>query len=469
MSNLIASLMNNADALRVHAYGAEIAGKNMANVNNPEYARQRINVTNLAQVETEYGPQSVGITVESISHARSALLDSQVAREQMTTARYAEELKFGKSIQNALGEGLNRTDDAASVANASTNTGDGISGAIDQLFQSFQDVAGSPTDDAQKQVLLEHAETLAFRFNEIDRRIGVVDTDLANQITTDVTEVNRLLDDIANFNEQINRLEIRAGGTALDLRDKRQASLEELAKLVNYETEITGSQGGDLRIFVRDGASNPIDLVNGRMRPGDLAYDGTSVFSVGGTAVTVSGGALAGAQAARDDVLGDTRANLNNLATVLISEVNTAYNGNFFSGTGSADMAVHAALNVTTLKTTDTADAGANELMIALAELAEDATVSFTLSPSGAAWTGTFSQRTGNIVAQTGSEVQDAAQRLESQELVERMLLEQRDGLSAVSMDEEVADLLRYQRAFQGSARVMNTMDQMLEWIVTRL
>ena len=58
---------------------------------------------------------------------------------------------------------------------------------------------------------------------------------------------------------------------------------------------------------------------------------------------------------------------------------------------------------------------------------------------------------------------------IEHQNTIETLLLDQRNAISSVSIDEEVADLMQFQRSFQASSRVLNTLDKMLELVVMGL
>ena len=68
-----------------------------------------------------------------------------------------------------------------------------------------------------------------------------------------------------------------------------------------------------------------------------------------------------------------------------------------------------------------------------------------------------------------GRAVSAANSRQEDQANIQALVVTQRQGLSGVSMDEEMADLLKFQRAFQASSRVVNIVDSLLDVIVNRL
>jgi flagellar hook-associated protein 1 FlgK len=68
-----------------------------------------------------------------------------------------------------------------------------------------------------------------------------------------------------------------------------------------------------------------------------------------------------------------------------------------------------------------------------------------------------------NLVFRVGSEVANSTADMDASELVLRQLEDQRGGISGVSLDEEAANLIRYQRAFEASARVVTTISDMTE------
>ena len=77
--------------------------------------------------------------------------------------------------------------------------------------------------------------------------------------------------------------------------------------------------------------------------------------------------------------------------------------------------------------------------------------------------------RVASMNAAIGNSLSDVGDNLDHQKAVERLLLDERQAVSSVSIDEEVADLMRFQRSFQASAKVLSTMDRMLELVVMGL
>ncbi len=225
--------------------------------------------------------------------------------------------------------------------------------------------------------------------------------------------------------------------------------------------------------MARDGAGGEVLLVDGQAKGGNLAFDGTGLtFGTPPVTLDLTGGSIYGAIETRNTTLANLRTNLDALAAQLVNEVNLAYNptgitGDFFDPAGitAATIQLDSALTVTTLKTSDSAEVAANELALAVAGIADQRFSTI----SGDLINGSFREFIADVTAQVGEALSSVEQKLENQQLVESIIKEQRNSLGGISTDEEVADMIRFQRAFQATARVINIIDDMLEIIVTGL
>lgn len=472
--SLIASLLNSADSLGVHGKGAEIAGRNIANVNNPEYARQQIIINDQGSIGGTNNHLDLGIEIEEIRNVRNAVLDAQIIREEMTAGNLEVQSQFLRTMESVLGERLDRSFDSANSIQSpeALLSPSGISNAIDQFYNAFSEVAANPTDDSQKAVLLDKANILVDRFQEIDSQLTQLDADITTEINSTVTEVNTILSEIATLNSEITRVERATGRSALELRDSRQGKLEELAHYTNFETQQQTTSPGHLDVFVRDGANNQVLLVDGLSQVANLTYDGTNFSADSGpTVVSITSGELAGGHSARTNELTTLQAGLDSLAQGFVTEVNAAYNPlstvgeDFFDAANitAGDISVVSTLTASNLKTSNTTDAGANELALAVADL-NNTNVTFSNG-----FVGTFNEHITSIATDLGSSINTIELQSENQKVVENMLKQERDSISGVNMDEEITDIIRYQRAFQASARVINTLDTLLDTVVNGL
>jgi len=483
MSSLLSSLLSNARALAVHSYQTEVVGRNLANASNPDYARQRANVQDLGTVHTAFGPASMGTTVVGTRHLRDQMLDGQIVRENANTGSLEAQTRFAGMIETSLGEQLNRSADSGASAQSPSDViaSSGLTHAISNFFNGFHEVSASPTEGVQRELLIDKAQALTRQFHDVDARIRTIDTDIATEIAGKVDELNVLTEKIADLNLKIARYEQKFKDSAVDLRDERQTAVEKLGSLIDIETD-TDSESGMVNITVQDASGSSQLLVDRSATAGTVAFDAPSgTLSVGAPGVfdiDVQGGYIGGALAIREGMLPEIQGQIDELARQLVTEVNTVYSatGTDFFDTAppgfdsAAGIAVNASLvaDPATFETGLSGNAGDTGIVLALAGIANK-DVTFTPAGGGSSFTGTFSEDISRITAVLGQQVRDVNHRSENQSLVDNMMRQQRDAASGVSIDQEVTDLMRYQRAFQASSRVVSVIDGLLDNVVNRM
>lgn len=468
MAGLFGALADNVKALTAHSRTIETTGRNLANVNSPGYARQRVILGDRGSVQTTIGAQSLGLEAMSLQQMRDYLLDRQVVREiSLKSASEAEQAGY-QNAQAGLGESIDR---AGEVNSSGTNgSGSGIAETLTSFFNSFQSLAARPTDPGERQSLFQGAKILTDRIGLTDTRLAQVQTDLTSRIASDVVEANNILANLANLNVEIGRFEIAIPGGAVDLRDQRQTQLEELAKKLNIESQPDPTNPSQIQVYVRDGSGNPIILVNKANVTGPITVSGATVQAGSpATTVAVSGGSILGGINARDDGVKTLRDNLDLLAEQLVTSVNAAYNpsgttGDFFNpaNTTAGNISLASTLTAINIKASDGGAAGDNTVAQAVANLA-----SKTFSTgAGDSVNGTFAQHYAATVSSFGQSLATTNLQVADQTSISNMVRNQRDSVSGVSLDEEMTNMMKFQRAFQASSRVVQTINELLENVI---
>ena len=395
-------------------------------------------------------------------------------REVTSSSSLEAAKKVLESAETALGQFLDRTKDSNSIQNASGASGGGISDALTDFFNAWESFSVKPNGVGEKQLLLAKAQVLADKINATDKRLAQVQTDADAQLTTDVGVVNGLLAEIAKTNEYIAKAELVRPFSAVDLRDQRQAKLEELSQYIDVQFEPIVPDGlGQITV-----TSKGINLIDGKNVLGEYNYDTVSralkfdaddtTKSKTFTLADLPEGKL-GAQinASTSDVK-EARDGISLLATNLRSSINAVYsqvdttnNPQFFSEPAAGSkITLNSAITANTLK--GSAKAGANDIALQIASLGTDAIAGLGTNVT---FVGHFN-KTVTIIAQ---ELNTTNIRLEDQKLSQEMAVSNRDAFSGVSQDEEMTDLMKFQRSFQASARHVNVIDTLLEQVVNRL
>ena len=465
MPGLFGTLNLGARSLQTQQEGVEIAGHNLANASNTAYARQRLEIQTSTPLPTSIGAEGTGADAVAIRQLRDTFLDQQIQGETSVTGSLQAQQTALQYAQAGIGEQLQGSTSTGGVG----STG-GLATDLSGLFNSFQDLSTSPSSLTSRQAVISQAQQLTAQFNQLDQRLTAINGQLNQSVQTDVASANQLLSDIAGLNNQIAGAEAGTGA-ANDLRDLRQQKIETLSQLVNVQSsadsngDVNLSVGGQLLV---SGGSVQDTLQSYDSGGGQLLVRTASA----GAPLTLTGGSIAGTIDARDGALKSLQDGVNHLASQLISQVNTAYrtgydlNGNtgadFFTGTNASDIGVNAALanDPSALQASGVAGAaGNNQVVLALAQMANTSQAGLGNQ--------TFAQSYNGTITGLGTALNSVNSQLDDQTAVQSMMQTQRDSVSGVSIDDEMTNLVMFQRAFQASAHLVSVVDQMLSTVVT--
>jgi len=454
-----------ARSLQTQQQGVEVAGHNLANASNPAYSRQRLEIQTSTPLPTTIGPVGTGANAVAITQLRDTLLDQQIQGENSVISFLQSQQTALQYTEAGIGEQLQ----GAGLTGAVGSPG-GLASDLSGLFNAFQDLSTAPSSMASRQAVISEAQQLTAQFNQLDQRLTAINGQLNQSVQTDVGSANQLLSDIAGLNHQIAGAE-SGTGAANDLRDLRQQKIESLSQLVNVQFSTDATGGASLSI------GGQLLVAGGTVQDTLETYDsGGGQLLVrtagGGIPLTPAGGSIAGTIDARDGALKSLHDGLNTLATQMISQVNAAYragydlNGNtgadFFTGTNASDMGVNAALvsDPSSLQASGVAGAaGDNQVVLALARMAN--------APQAGLGNQTFAQSYHGTITGLGTALASVNTQLADEQSVQSMLQTQRNSVSGVSVDEEMTNLVMFQRAFQASAHLVSVVDQMLGIVVS--
>jgi flagellar hook-associated protein 1 FlgK len=284
------------------------------------------------------------------------------------------------------------------------------------------------------------AQTVArAQYDDISRPAS--GTDPGGQIAQIATQLADLNTTISHFTT--------AGDAPNDLLDKRDQLLDQLSGFgqVSVDQLSTGSMNVSF-----------VDKVTGTTYP--IVSDMTAAWGGPPAGDNWSpGGQLGGLLGIAKSPGGTIDGYLNSLdsiASTIASAVNGAYGGSFFTvgtpaaGTLQIDPALQA--NPSAL-VGGTGGTGSNDIAMAVAGLVGNPSID-----------GAYSA----FVAQVGSNVNDAVRQQGNAEVLTNSVEDHRQSVAGVSMDEEMSNMVRFQRAYQASARAMSTMDEMLDVLINR-
>jgi flagellar hook-associated protein 1 FlgK len=452
MSGLFGMLSNTARSLEAQRYGLDAAGQNIANINTPGYARRVVDLGAVPPTSERLNAGH-GVEVLGVRRLRDRFLDRRLFQENPAQHR-----------ETALADTLGVVESTLGSPSSTLNV------RLNQFFDAFGALAQAPTSSTARAEVLARGQALAGEIRATDGRFQQAQLDTDQRIRGTDTEINSLANRLASLNEQIANAD--AGGT-MTLRDEQNEVIRELSTLVDVET-----------IDLPNGS---VQISFGRGKPlvvGDVAYpvtvqnEPTTGFArlySGVTDVTaaISGGKVAGLIAARDVNIPGYRSQLDTLAYEMVQQVNTLHDAGFtlsgvdappfFQPLGAvAGAAAQIALDPTVAANATLIAAGSvaatpgdNGTARGLAAL-RDARV---LAGGSATFTGFYTDLVYGIGEDRAVALGEGNIRADVVNQIENL----RDSVSGVSLDEEAASLMRFQRAYEANARFFSTVNETLD------
>jgi flagellar hook-associated protein 1 FlgK len=366
---------------------------------------------------------------------------------------------------------------AVNVLDEVFTEGDGSIGtALDNFQASIQNLTTRPDDTASRQAVLANASNLSVAFKNANAQIEQARQDSNLRVEQGVNQVNTRLEQIGKLGAQIQQAEL-GGNEASDLRDQRDMLVKEVSGYVPVTVLDQGNGaislmlgGGSHQLVGADGQVSQLSTKVGD--DGNIRIQKSVAGALTDVSAQVTGGAIGGDLKARSGALADAQKKLDQLAF----DVSGAYNSVHREGVGLdgqngrnlfAEQATVSGAAATFEVSADVA--GQPERIAASLDsgsLPSDnrgAMALANISSAPLAFGGmTVTEALASLVGFAGSTVQAA----EQQQVFTAGALEQvqslQDSASGVNTDEEMVNLMKYQRAYQASLKVISVADQML-------
>lgn len=465
----IQSIFNIAQSsLQAQQLGTEVTGENIANVNTPGYSRQRVMLETADTSNASGFPLGNGVKVAQIQRSYDSFLQSQITNGNSTNGQTSTRLTFMQRIEPLFNE----------------LTADGLGASLDNFFKSWQDLASNPQGTPQRQAVLAQGQILVDNFHQVNAFLNNAKTDADKSLVGITSDLTANLKDIASLNDQIKEIEV-SGGNANELRDKRDTSVQDLAKLagIRYMEQsdgtltVTASSGemlvsGNQSATVATQVNSTTGLNDIMLTPSGSSTPLNVTTTIGGPGNTL--GSLGGTLNVRDNLLPDKLAKVDELAYNLATTLNAVHSagyglngstGNdFFTPAGPVTgYSLAVKLNISDINDIAAADApGATGNNIKASQIAAIQDQNIPTSLGNTTLGSFYNALAGNV----GLEVQRAQQSNQQSEDLVNQLNNLRDSSAGVSLDEEMTNLIKYQKAFAGAAKLITTATDMMDTIL---
>lgn len=472
--------------LNVSKKALEVTGHNLSNVNTEGFSRQRVMQSSSIPISVGGFIQGTGVKVDGVRRFNDEFIDKRLGNALSSNKFYEARTENLEQVENIFNE----------------LDSDGLNQVLNKFFNSFRELANQPENETIRSVVRDNANLVIKDFRRIRGTLDTQSNNIDRKIENSVADVNQLLRHIADLNGKITSIEAAQGETG-DLRDQRDIALRNLSenfKIHTYVDEknrfivtaqgigtlVTGLHVQELGTITKN-KQDSSNSMNGSVeivlkdRPSQKITD------------LFQGGALSAIIKVRNDDLKKLQNDIDGIAYQFMTSVNTIHRQGFVNreiaigadgkpvpvdGKGfttgldffKQPLTVEEAGNQIDLSDSVKKDLsniaaaldpnapGDNRVAIAISKLQHERISgdgSVTLEEK-------YLQTIGNIGLETGKARLDAEQATGI--LAQANSL--RERLTGVSIDEETANMIRFQQAYQASAKIMQAADDMFKTVL---
>ncbi|HHY47235.1 MAG TPA: flagellar hook-associated protein FlgK [Firmicutes bacterium] len=459
-------------ALQAHQKALDVTGHNIANAATPGYVRQQA----MLEVTRPYTPPGVvrlvrpgqigtGVEATRVRRIFDGFIEGRIRLANSALGYWDEKKAALEQVEAAF-------NDPSDI---------GFGDSLSRFWNAWQELSKRPESDAVRAVLIEEAGSFCAILNRTATQLETTQQELEAAFRAKVTEANSLAHEVAELNEEITKIKV-TGNEPNDLMDKRDAAIRRLSELMDvsvYEDRdgaLTIEVGGEF--LVRRDTVHELDIQ--AFGP----VNSVVVWAHNREAVAITGGEIAGVREARDILVPKYYDKLNEIARTVIDKVNelhktgygidelNTHDIDFFVGNIPGSEARHIAVNPVLVA--DPRKIGAARPLVPGDPVAPgDGTVAGEIAAlkdkllmeSGRLTIGGFYSET---IVLLGNDSETAERMAEVEELTLHQNTSRKESFSGVSVDEELANVMRYQHAYNACARMVSVIDEMLDVLINR-
>lgn len=429
--------------------GIQVSQMNVSNLNTEGYVRQRMELAENASAGGAGIEQKIGsgVVTENINRVTDIIMQNNYNAQNSTVGYYEEVESTLTEIETVMGED--------SVGKLSTMMGD--------YFNSWEELSKFPEESSYRYALVGETTKLTQKINEMGKELGRVEQDVIDSTKVQVTEMNTILSGIAEVNKKINESGNYVSNALLNERDRLVNQLSSYAQIeVSFENShpeaISIRSGG---VYLLDNEKTyDIRLMNSN----DEYY-----LSNGAARIDISAGKLKAKLDLVDKYIGNYSSQLNKFAAELIKQVNDIHKvGNsitgetgidFFVGTGSKDIKINPVLDSDPSKIATSTVAGVEGNTDTAKQIANVINQTVDLNMDFRNYVNSYSMGMAQDLNNVSNQV-----------IVQNEVLvgigERKASLEGVNLEEEMTNLLMYQKFFAANAKAIKTLEETLDTIL---
>jgi flagellar hook-associated protein 1 FlgK len=455
MSGLTAALNSGKTGLFTNQKLIEVAGNNINNVNTPGYSRQQAEIGSLPTLEINGFFVGTGSNVETITREHNVFISRQI---------------WAKNA--ALGEESAKSIPMTELENIFNISDQNLASEIDQFFDAWQELATNPSGQIERDNVMQYGDQLAGTFQQTALGLDRIQQDINSTFVSEIGAINLKLQQVAELNTRIADIEA-TGQTANAYQDQRDMLVEELSKTLGVQSYkenngmVTVQLVGGLPLVQLDEALTLEAVPDGENLKFQLRYNNTTLD----LGLNNFGGEFKGMLSIRDEMIPSLNNTLDNMAYNLVNEVNAQHQAGvgldnntylFFNGLSTEKNASRnislAVQNTNEIAVGASAAPGDNTNALLIAALRDKKMINGKE---------TLDEAYGRMSSTVGIEAAQSQLALDGTQDALVQLENLRDGITGVSLEEEMINLIQYQAGFQASSKYLAIVDDMMDSLLS--
>ena len=460
MAGLLGSLQSARSGMTVSQMSIETTSHNINNMNTPGYSRQKVEQS--AKSAYSYpgynssmgaGQLGTGVQATDITRIRNTFYDFQFRNESHNQGKINVKYDHYTNMEKIFNE-PSETSISASIAN---------------FFSSWQELTKNPTDIASKDIVTQNGKYLAGNISNIKEKLETLSSQANVKLKEDVESINDMLDQLRELDKQIKIVQ-GSGKSPNDLMDQRDNIIDDLSFKLNVgnddiktalenglsKVEITDSASGEKQLTLTYGNPSqtkdiPADKISGEIQGSLEMIDKIKEYTTSLTELAK------GIATGVNQVLSGK--SLDNVDGTLGTEINKDTDFFVFDEKGNPIIKVNEKYTKNPRELNVTTDIAQN-----MYKLKDE---KFAIGASGEE--ATIDKFYNNIIQKMGNETQEVIRNEKNQSKILKEIDNLRTNVSGVSLDEEMINLVQFQHAYNASAKVISTIDSLLDVVVNGL
>ncbi len=437
-------------SLATYQTAMDITSHNVANVSNENYSRQKISFTTEAPQKTANFIWGSGVKIDDIVRVRNQMIDSQLRNSYSSFYGNEQESLVLAEIEEVFSEPSEL----------------GLSTTLTEFFNAWNELSVSPNSMALRYQVAQKTEQLSERFKIVYNNLNEISYDTTQNFASKTENLNTLLQQVHSINRQI----VDSGMTGIsanDLMDQRDYYIDEIAKLANISVVLDDNNAAIISI----GGVQAVDA-NSLVQFDAKVINDTLTISARNNDVYIklTGGELFGLSQIYSQRIPDYQTRLDDIANSLVTKTNAFHQAGytlenppqtglaFFDGYEMGVITINPEIlsDASKIAASSNGSEGNGQVANNIANLSTSKIL------NGISINDNYAQ----MISKLGNDKQKVDSITKSTDLIIEQLKVQKGTVSGVSLDEEMTNIIRFQRSYDASAKLISIAEEMLETLI---